>query len=90
MSTKPNGKSIISSSDDNGDKKNGSNPLLSAAVKAKGKAHVFSRRQSRISLGRQDANLRFSLIHFWEARNPLKKTLIVVAYARTSIVCREL
>ncbi|KAG5401069.1 hypothetical protein IGI04_015676 [Brassica rapa subsp. trilocularis] len=42
MSMKPNGKSIISSSDDNSDKKNGSNPLLSAAVKAKGKAHVSS------------------------------------------------
>ncbi|CAF2014384.1 unnamed protein product [Brassica napus] len=48
MSMKPNGKSIISSSDDNSDKKNGSNPLLSAAVKAKGKAHVSSDDNRRV------------------------------------------
>ncbi|WZY90144.1 hypothetical protein YC2023_046879 [Brassica napus] len=62
MSMKPNGKSIISSSDDNSDKKNGSNPLLSAAVKAKGKAHVSSddNREvmffNEISLGPQGAD----------------------------------
>ncbi|KAL0847572.1 hypothetical protein Bca101_020818 [Brassica carinata] len=80
MSTKPNGKSIISSSSDNDDKKNGSNPLLSAMVKAKGKAHVSSNREvmffNDVSLGPQEADLRFRLIHFWEARNPLTKTLI--------------
>ncbi|CAG7897394.1 unnamed protein product [Brassica rapa] len=82
MSMKPNDKSIISSSDDNSDKKIRSNPLLSAAVKAKGKAHVSSddNREvmffNEVSLGPQEADLRFRLIHFWEARNPLKKTLI--------------
>ncbi|WZZ00583.1 hypothetical protein YC2023_072911 [Brassica napus] len=69
MSMKPNGKSIISSSDDNSDKKNGSNPLLSAAVKAKGKAHVSSddNREvmffNEISLGPQGADheIKFEL-----------------------------
>ena len=84
MSMKPNGKSIISSSDDNSDKKIRSNPLLSAAVKAKGKAYVSSDDNRKVmffnevSLGPQEADLRFRLIHFWEARNPLKKTLIAL------------
>ena len=29
-----------------------------------------------LSLGHHEAELRFRLIHFWEAWNPLKKTLI--------------
>ncbi|KAF2548385.1 hypothetical protein F2Q70_00019957 [Brassica cretica] len=29
-----------------------------------------------VSLGPHEAQLRFRLIHFWEARNPVKKTLI--------------
>lgn len=29
-----------------------------------------------LSLGPHEAQLRFRLIHFWEAWNPLKKTLI--------------
>ncbi|KAH0858623.1 hypothetical protein HID58_086884 [Brassica napus] len=31
---------------------------------------------NEVSLGPQETDLRFRLIHFWEARNPLKKTLI--------------
>lgn len=29
-----------------------------------------------VSLGLHEAELRFRLVHFWEARNPLTKTLI--------------
>uniref|UniRef100_A0A0D3DX83 Uncharacterized protein n=2 Tax=Brassica oleracea var. oleracea TaxID=109376 RepID=A0A0D3DX83_BRAOL len=82
MSTKPNGKSIISSSDSNDESKTGSNPVQSAVVKANGKMHVSSddNRElmlfNEVSLGPQETDLRFRLIHFWEARNPLKKTLI--------------
>ena len=82
MSTKPNGKSIISSSDSNDESKTGSNPVQSAVVKANGKTHVSSddNRElmlfNEVSLGPQETDLRFRLIHFWEARNPLKKTLI--------------
>ena len=82
MSTKPNDKSIISSSDSNDESKTGSNPVQSAVVKANGKMHVSSddNRElmlfNEVSLGPQETDLRFRLIHFWEARNPLKKTLI--------------
>ncbi|CAF2056996.1 unnamed protein product [Brassica napus] len=82
MSTKPNGKSIISSSDSNDESKTGSNPAQSAVVKANGKMHVSSddNRElmlfNEVSLGPHETDLRFRLIHFWEARNPLKKTLI--------------
>ena len=82
MSTKPNGKSIISSSDSIDESKTGSNPVQSALVKANGKTHVSSddNRElmlfNEVSLGPQETDLRFRLIHFWEARNPLKKTLI--------------
>ncbi|CAN7134973.1 BnaAnng30040D [Brassica napus] len=82
MSTKPNGKSIISSSDGNGESKTGSNPVQSTVVKANGKTHVSSddNRElmlfNEVSLGPQETNLRFRLVHFWEARNPLQKTLI--------------
>ncbi|KAL0754366.1 hypothetical protein Bca101_092034 [Brassica carinata] len=31
---------------------------------------------NEVSLGPQETDLRFRLIHFWEARNPLKKTMI--------------
>ena len=31
---------------------------------------------NEVSLGPQETNLRFRLVHFWEARNPLQKTLI--------------
>ncbi|KAH0925260.1 hypothetical protein HID58_017516 [Brassica napus] len=29
-----------------------------------------------VSLGPHESQLRFRLIHFWEARNPVKKTVI--------------
>lgn len=82
MSTKPNDKSIISSSDSNDESKTGSNPVQSAVVKANGKTHVSSddNRElmlfNEVSLGPQETDLRFRLIHFWEGRNPLKKTMI--------------
>ncbi|KAH0935163.1 hypothetical protein HID58_012280 [Brassica napus] len=88
MSTKPNGKSIISSSDGNGESKTGSNPVQSTVVKANGKTHVSSddNRElmlfNEVSLGPQETNLRFRLVHFWEARNPLQKTLIGDRYSR--------
>ncbi|KAG5400208.1 hypothetical protein IGI04_014815 [Brassica rapa subsp. trilocularis] len=52
------------------------------AMKQNGKAHVSSDSEGRVmlfkdvSLGPHAAQLRFRLIHFWEARNPIKKTLI--------------
>ncbi|KAG5411553.1 hypothetical protein IGI04_007872 [Brassica rapa subsp. trilocularis] len=52
------------------------------AMKQNGKAHVSSDSEGRVmlfkdvSLGLHAAQLRFRLIHFWEARNPIKKTLI--------------
>ncbi|CAN7029286.1 unnamed protein product [Brassica oleracea var. botrytis] len=42
MSTKPNGKSIFSSSDGNVESKTGSNPVQYAVVKVNGKTHVSS------------------------------------------------
>ena len=52
------------------------------AIKRNGKSHVFSDSDEQfmsfkdVSLGPHEAQLRFRLIHFWEARNPVKKTLI--------------
>ncbi|KAF3552930.1 hypothetical protein F2Q69_00015891 [Brassica cretica] len=52
------------------------------AMKQNGKAPVSSDSEERVmlfkdvSLGPHAAHLRFRLIHFWEARNPIKKTLI--------------
>ncbi|KAF2567763.1 hypothetical protein F2Q68_00026681 [Brassica cretica] len=52
------------------------------AMKQNGKALVSSDSEERVmlfkdvSLGPHAAQLRFRLIHFWEARNPIKKTLI--------------
>ncbi|CAF2075510.1 unnamed protein product [Brassica oleracea var. botrytis] len=52
------------------------------AMKRNGKAPVSSDSEERVmlfkdvSLGPHAAQLRFRLIHFWEARNPIKKTLI--------------
>uniref|UniRef100_A0A0D3AQK0 Replication factor A C-terminal domain-containing protein n=1 Tax=Brassica oleracea var. oleracea TaxID=109376 RepID=A0A0D3AQK0_BRAOL len=52
------------------------------AMKRNGKSHVSSDSDEKfmsfkdISLGPHEAQLRFRLIHFWEARNPVKKTLI--------------
>ncbi|KAF8045909.1 hypothetical protein N665_4216s0003 [Sinapis alba] len=52
------------------------------AMKPNGKSPVSSTSDEKvmffkdISLGPHETLLRFRLIHFWEARNPLKKTLI--------------
>ncbi|KAH0905671.1 hypothetical protein HID58_037498 [Brassica napus] len=52
------------------------------AMKRNGKSHVSSDSDEKfisfkdVSLGPHEAQLRFRLIHFWEARNPVKKTLI--------------
>ncbi|CAF1936877.1 unnamed protein product [Brassica napus] len=52
------------------------------AMKRNGKSHVSSDSDEQfmsfkdVSLGPHEAQLRFRLIHFWEARNPVKKTLI--------------
>uniref|UniRef100_A0A0D3DA92 DUF223 domain-containing protein n=1 Tax=Brassica oleracea var. oleracea TaxID=109376 RepID=A0A0D3DA92_BRAOL len=52
------------------------------AMKRNGTSHVSSDSDEKfmsfkdISLGPHEAQLRFRLIHFWEARNPVKKTLI--------------
>ena len=54
----------------------------SMAMKRNGKSHVSSDSDEQfmsfkdVSLGPHEAQLRFRLIHFWEARNPVKKTLI--------------
>ncbi|CDY51778.1 BnaC05g49610D [Brassica napus] len=51
-------------------------------MKRNGKSHVSSDSDEQfmsfkdVSLGPHEAQLRFRLIHFWEARNPVKKTLI--------------
>ncbi|KAF3486672.1 hypothetical protein F2Q69_00055607 [Brassica cretica] len=52
------------------------------AMKRNGKSHVSSDFDEKVmffndaSLGPHETQLRFRLIHFWEARNPVKKTLI--------------
>ncbi|CAN7022203.1 unnamed protein product [Brassica rapa subsp. trilocularis] len=52
------------------------------AMKRNGKSHVSSDSDEKVmffkdvSLGPHETQLRFRLIHFWEARNPVKKTLI--------------
>ncbi|CAG7898233.1 unnamed protein product, partial [Brassica rapa] len=54
----------------------------SMAMKPHGKSIVSSDYDEKVlflkdlSLGPHEAQLRFRLIHFWEAWNPLKKTLI--------------
>ncbi|KAG5393506.1 hypothetical protein IGI04_023469 [Brassica rapa subsp. trilocularis] len=50
-------------------KPNGKSPVLSASDE---KVMLFR----DVSLGPHETQLRFRLIHFWEARNPIKKTLI--------------
>ncbi|XP_048613170.1 uncharacterized protein LOC125587080 [Brassica napus] len=58
------------------------------AMKPHGKSIVSSDYDEKVvffndlSLGHQEAQLRFRLIHFWEAWNPLKKTLIGNYYPR--------
>ncbi|CAN6859883.1 unnamed protein product [Brassica oleracea] len=52
------------------------------AMKRNGKSHVSSDSDEKVmffkdvSLGPHETQLRFRLIHLWEARNPVKKTLI--------------
>ncbi|KAG2303576.1 hypothetical protein Bca52824_032517 [Brassica carinata] len=52
------------------------------ATKANGKSPVSSASEEKmmlfkdISLGPHETQLRFRLIHFWEAWNPIKKTII--------------
>ena len=54
------------------------------ATKPNGKSHVSSDYDEKVmffrdvSLGPHETQLRFCLIHYWEAWNPLKKTLIVL------------
>ena len=50
-------------------KPNGKSPVLSASDE---KVMLFR----DVSLGPHETQLRFRLIHFWEAWNPIKKTLI--------------
>ncbi|CAG7909115.1 unnamed protein product, partial [Brassica rapa] len=50
-------------------KRNGKSPASSASDE---KVMFFK----DVSLGPHETQLRFRLIHFWEARNPVKKTLI--------------
>ncbi|KAJ0261784.1 hypothetical protein HA466_0048370 [Hirschfeldia incana] len=64
---KPNGKTAVSST-------NPMNPTAATALSsANGDQVMFFR---DVSLGPHEAELRFRLIHFWEARNPNTKTLI--------------
>ena len=52
------------------------------AMKPNGKSIVSSDYDDKVmffkdvSLGHHESQLRFRLIHFWEAWNPIKKTLI--------------
>ncbi|KAG2312370.1 hypothetical protein Bca52824_023927 [Brassica carinata] len=62
-------------------KPNGKSPL-SSAMKPDGKSPLSSAFDEKVmffkdvSLGPHETQLRFRLIHFWEAWNPVKKTLI--------------
>lgn len=82
MTMKPNGKAIISSAGDTEQSKLGSHQRQSARAKPNGKSSISSDNNlevislNEISLGPQETELRFRLIHFWEVWNPLKKTLI--------------
>ncbi|CAF1938301.1 unnamed protein product [Brassica napus] len=54
-------------------KPNGKSPVSSALSSARGDQVMLFR---DVSFGPHEADLRFRLIHFWEARNPNSKTLI--------------
>ncbi|KAL0722302.1 hypothetical protein Bca4012_036901 [Brassica carinata] len=64
---KPNGKTAVSPS-------NPVNPNAAAALSDAHGDQVMLLRD--VSLGPREAELMFRLIHFWEARNPITKTLI--------------
>ncbi|KAL0834185.1 hypothetical protein Bca101_086074 [Brassica carinata] len=70
---KPNGKSPVSSAPSSARGDHGKSPVLSALSSACGDQVMLFR---DVSLGPHEADLRFRLIHFWEARNPNSKTLI--------------
>ncbi|KAH0880815.1 hypothetical protein HID58_068209 [Brassica napus] len=70
---KPNGKSPVSSALSSARGNHGKSPVLSALSSARGDQVMLFR---DVSLGPHKADLRFRLIHFWEARNPNSKTLI--------------
>ncbi|WZY77845.1 hypothetical protein YC2023_024229 [Brassica napus] len=80
-STKPNGKSVDSSA--TAMKRNGKSAVSSAIpMKSNTSAAVSSAHDDKmmffrdVKLGPQEVDLRFRLIHYWEARNPNTKTLI--------------
>ena len=70
---KPNGKSPVSSAPSSARGDHGKSPVSSALSSACGDQVMLFR---DVSLGPHEADLRFRLIHFWEARNPNSKTLI--------------
>ncbi|KAL0755089.1 hypothetical protein Bca101_092757 [Brassica carinata] len=73
---KPNGKSIASSAIVKTDVSS-TIPVKPNVATALCSAHVDQVMFFRdVSFGPREAELRFCLIHFWEARNPLTKTLI--------------
>ncbi|KAF8109064.1 hypothetical protein N665_0103s0019 [Sinapis alba] len=75
----PTGKSSVSAS---AEPRLRSNQAQVVASKPNGKSHVSTSNDYEVmlfkdvSLGPHEFVLRFRLIHFWEARNPIKKTLI--------------
>ncbi|XP_013679271.1 uncharacterized protein LOC106383756 [Brassica napus] len=73
---KPNGKSIVSSAIVKTDVSS-TIPVKPNVATALSSAHVDQVMFFRdVSFSPREAELRFFLIHFWEARNPLTKTLI--------------
>ncbi|KAL0896464.1 hypothetical protein Bca101_080425 [Brassica carinata] len=60
------------------------------AMKPNGKSPVFSDYDEKfmffrdISLGPHETQLRFHLLHFWDAWNPVKKTLLASITIMTS------
>ncbi|KAH0896783.1 hypothetical protein HID58_046351 [Brassica napus] len=70
---KPNGKSPVSSALSSARGDHGKSPVSSALSSALGDQVMLFR---DVSLGPHEADLRFRLIYFWEARNPNSKTLI--------------
>ncbi|KAL0814899.1 hypothetical protein Bca101_071342 [Brassica carinata] len=70
---KPNGKSLVSSALSSARGDHGKSPVSSALSSACGDQVMLFR---DVSLGPHEADLRFRLIHFWEARNPNSKMLI--------------
>lgn len=91
ISKKPNGKDVISSADPTNLScqtcvPSGKSVSVDSMTKKRdGKGIVFSDVPSKteellffkdVKLGQHEGQLRFRLIHYWEARNPYTKTLI--------------